>query len=157
MKLTLNIILLIMLYANGQNQTSQFPKYLDATFDFETRAIDLVNQMTLDEKISQLGDNAPSIARLGVPEYNWWNEALHGVARAGVATVFPQAIGMAASFDTEIMYKVANVISDEARAKYHEAIRNGSHDRYYGLTFWSPNINIFSWTNGYSICKRITG
>lgn len=117
--------------------------YLDTSLDFETRAGDLVERMTLEEKISQLGNNAPGIDRLGVPPYEWWNECLHGVARAGTATVFPQAIGMAASFDRATMYETACIISDEARAKHHEALRKGDYGRYKGLTFWSPNINIF--------------
>ena len=99
--------------------------------------------MTLEEKISQLMNDAPAIPRLGVPAYEWWNECLHGVARAGAATVFPQAIGMAASFDTPLMREVATAISDEARAKHHEFARRGQRARYQGLTFWSPNINIF--------------
>ncbi|MBV8632336.1 MAG: glycoside hydrolase family 3 protein, partial [Silvibacterium sp.] len=88
-------------------------------------------------------DNAPAIPRLGVPAYNWWNEALHGVARAGLATVFPQAIGLAATWDTELEYRIADIIATEARAKYNDAIAHGDHSRYHGLTFWSPNINIF--------------
>jgi len=99
--------------------------------------------MTLEEKISQLGNNAPAIPRLGVLEYNWWNECLHGVARAGTATVFPQAIGMAATFNPSLINDIAVVISDEARAKHHEALRNNDYSQYKGLTFWSPNINIF--------------
>jgi len=97
----------------------------------------------VDEKIGQLMNDAPAIERLGVPAYEWWNEALHGVARAGAATVFPQAIGLAASFDAPLMHEVAVAISDEARAKHHEAARRGERKRYQGLTFWSPNINIF--------------
>ena len=99
--------------------------------------------LNLKEKISQLGNNAPAIPRLGVLEYNWWNECLHGVARAGTATVFPQAIGMAATFNPNLINDVAVVISDEARAKHHEALRNNDYSQYKGLTFWSPNINIF--------------
>ena len=99
--------------------------------------------MTLEEKVAQLGNNAPAIPRLGVPQYEWWNEALHGVARAGAATVFPQAIGLAATFDRDLMHEVATAISDEARAKHHEFARRGLRGRYQGLTFWSPNINIF--------------
>jgi beta-glucosidase len=99
--------------------------------------------MTLDEKISQMLHYAPAIDRLGVPAYNWWSEALHGVARAGVATVFPQAIGMASSFDTDLLKEIAEVISDEGRAKHHEFVRQDDRDIYKGLTFWSPNINIF--------------
>ena len=131
---------LFVLNAYAQNNTL---KYLDTSLDFETRALDLVKQMTLEEKISQLGNDAPAIPRLGILQYNWWNESLHGVARAGTATVFPQAIGMAASFDLNLMKQVSNVISDEARAKHHEALRNQEYGMYKGLTFWSPNINIF--------------
>ncbi len=110
---------------------------------FETRARELVSQMTLDEKISQMIYEAPAIERLGIPAHNWWNECLHGVGRAGIATVFPQAIGMAASWNVPLIHEVATVISDEARAKHHEFVRNGVFDIYTGLTFWSPNINIF--------------
>ena len=110
---------------------------------FMERAKALVAQMTLEEKMAQMKYNAPAIERLGVPAYNWWNECLHGVARSGVATVFPQAIGMAASFDTDMMHRVATAISDEARAKYNEFKKFGYTDIYQGLTFWSPNINIF--------------
>jgi len=110
---------------------------------FRERAKELVGKMTLAEKISQMCYDAPAIERLGVPAYNWWNECLHGVARSGVATVFPQAIAMAASFNTELMHEVATAISDEARAKYNEYRKFGSTLIYQGLTFWSPNINIF--------------
>src|SRR5713226_9271862 len=109
----------------------------------EKRAADLVSKMTLEEKVLQMQNNAPAITRLGIPAYEWWNEALHGVARAGQATVFPQAIGLAATWDVDLMRRIADTISTEARAKYHEAIRNDEHRRYQGLTFWSPNINIF--------------
>jgi len=118
-------------------------KYLNPAFSAEDRAIDLVSRMTLEEKALQLRYNAPAIARLGVPAYNWWNEGLHGVARAGTATMFPQAIGLAAMFDEELLHKVAEIISTEARAKYNESSRSGDHDIYKGLTLWSPNINIF--------------
>lgn len=107
------------------------------------RAKTLVNQMTLEEKASQLRYNAPAIPRLGIPAYNWWNEALHGVARAGTATVFPQAIGLAAMFDEDMMKKIADVIATEGRAKHNAAKAEGDRDIYKGLTFWSPNVNIF--------------
>lgn len=107
------------------------------------RAKELVSKMTLAEKLSQMRYDAPAIERLGVPAYNWWNECLHGVARAGCATVFPQAIGMAASFDTPLMHQVATAISDEARAKYNQYKTFGDTQIYQGLTYWSPNINIF--------------
>ncbi|MDD4632400.1 MAG: glycoside hydrolase family 3 N-terminal domain-containing protein, partial [Proteiniphilum sp.] len=109
----------------------------------DERVKDLVERMTLKEKISQMMNAAPPIDRLGIPAYNWWNECLHGVARSGRATVFPQAIGMAATFDTDAMFCTAEVISDEARAKYHQALRDHDQRQYTGLTFWSPNINIF--------------
>ena len=107
------------------------------------RAEALVSQMTVDEMASQLIFDAPAIERLGIPEYNWWNEGLHGVARAGTATVFPQAIGMAAAWDTDLMKAEASVISEEARAKYNESTKHGDRDIYKGLTLWSPNVNIF--------------
>lgn len=110
---------------------------------YEDRAKELVSKMTLAEKISQMQHSAPAIERLGVPEYNWWNECLHGVGRAGQATVFPQSIGMAASFNDGLLYKVATAISDEARAKHNAWKEFGGFDIYRGLTFWSPNINIF--------------
>ncbi len=110
---------------------------------FKERAKELVAQMTLAEKIAQMKYDAPEIKRLGVPAYNWWNEGLHGVARAGRATVFPQPIAMAASFNTDLMYEVATAISDEARAQYNEYKKFGETDIYQGLTYWSPNINIF--------------
>lgn len=110
---------------------------------FLERAKALVAQMTVDEKMGQMRYDAPAIERLGIPAYNWWNEALHGVARSGVATVFPQAIGMAASFNAPLLYEVATVISDEARAKYNQFKTFGYTDIYQGLTYWSPNINIF--------------
>lgn len=117
--------------------------FMNPDLPLEERVEDLVSRMTLEEKIAQTLYHAPGIPRLGVPEYNWWNECLHGVARAGIATVFPQAIGMAASWNVELMHRVATVISDEARAKHHEFARHGDRAIYKGLTFWSPNINIF--------------
>ena len=122
---------------------TQLSVYQDVTRSFEVRAADLVTRMTLEEKVGQMLNDAPAIPRLGVPKYEWWNEALHGVARAGDATVFPQAIGMAATFDPELVGKIARVISDEGRAKHHEFAKRNQRMRYQGLTFWSPNINIF--------------
>ncbi|MGC6177966.1 glycoside hydrolase family 3 C-terminal domain-containing protein [Lacrimispora sp. 38-1] len=107
------------------------------------RAEQLVSNMTLEEKASQLRYDAPPVRRLGIPAYNWWNEALHGVARAGTATSFPQAIGMAAAFDEELVHEIAEVIAEEGRAKYNAFARQGDRDIYKGLTFWSPNVNIF--------------
>src|SRR4029077_3049541 len=117
--------------------------YPDPSLPLEQRVNDLVSRMSLEEKVSQMQDIAPAIPRLGIPAYNWWNEGLHGVARSGNATVFPQAIGLAATWDTDLIHRVADVISTEARAKYNDAVQHGNTGRYYGLTFWSPNINIF--------------
>src|SRR5574337_5603 len=107
------------------------------------QAIEIVSRMSLAEKISQIDFDASAIERLGIPHYNYWNEALHGVARAGVATVFPQAIGLAATFDKSLVQAVAEAISVEGRAKYNAYSKYGDRDIYKGLTFWSPNINLF--------------
>jgi beta-glucosidase len=117
--------------------------YLDPSQPVEVRARDLVSKMTLDEKVFQLMNESPAIERLGVPAYDWWNECLHGVARSGVATVFPQAIGLGATFDPDLVHRMGNAISDEARAMYNAFMENGYHLRFGGLTFWTPNINIF--------------
>jgi beta-glucosidase len=117
--------------------------FLDPSLKTEARVNDLISRLTIDEKISQLSYNSPAIDRLGIPKYNWWNECLHGVARAGKATVFPQPIGLAATWDNELIYRVADAISDEARAKHHQFLRLNKRNIYQGLTFWSPNINIF--------------
>ena len=126
-----------------QSQDKNLPGYLNTNLTTEERVNDLVSRMTFEEKISQLRYDAPAIERLGIPAYNWWNECLHGVARSGRATVFPQAIGLAATWDEDLMFEISTAISDEARAKYHDYIRREKHDIYQGLTFWSPNINIF--------------
>ena len=123
-------------------QTPEYP-FRDPSLPQEQRIDDLISRLTLEEKIDMMQNGSKGVERLGIPDYNWWNEALHGVARAGVATVFPQAIGMAATFDPEEHLRTFTTISDEARAKYNEAIRNGEHRQYYGLSFWTPNINIF--------------
>jgi len=123
-------------------QTENFP-FRNPRLAIEKRVDDLVSRMTLEEKISQMQNSAPAIERLGIQQYDWWNEALHGVARAGTATVFPQAIGLAATFDVNLMKNVADVISTEARAKYNYFQSKNDVGRYKGLTFWSPNINIF--------------
>ncbi|HZL09686.1 MAG TPA: glycoside hydrolase family 3 C-terminal domain-containing protein [Prolixibacteraceae bacterium] len=115
----------------------------DPSLSVEQRVTDLVSRLTLEEKVSQMVSVSPEISRLGIPACDWWNEALHGVARAGIATVFPQAIGMAATWDTNLIFDVADIISTEARAKYHEGIRTGDKTQFRGLTIWSPNINIF--------------
>jgi beta-glucosidase len=121
------------------------PKYpfQDSELTIAERVEDLIGRMTLAEKIDQLQYDAPAIEHLDVPAYNWWNECLHGVARAGTATVFPQAIGLAAAWNAELIEQIATAIGDEARAKHHAAVREGSRAQYEGLTFWSPNINIF--------------
>ena len=106
-------------------------------------AEELVSRMTIEERAGQLRFDAPAIERLGIPAYNWWNEALHGVARGGTATSFPQAIGMAAMFDDELLERIADAISTEARAKYNALSAEGDRDIYHGLTMWSPNVNIF--------------
>jgi len=119
------------------------PVYFDNSIPIEQRVHDLVSRMTIEEKIAQMQDVAPAIPRLKVPAYNWWNEGLHGVARSGIATVFPQAIGLGATWDAPLIHSVADIISTEARGKYNDAIAHDNTGRYYGLTFWSPNINIF--------------
>jgi beta-glucosidase len=142
--ITLSLLPLITAFqlrvGSGQNAK---PPYQDPALPLETRVNDLISRMTLEEKVSQMMNSAPAIPRLGIPEYDWWNEALHGVAFAGDATVFPQAIGLGATFDQKLIGRVADVISTEARAKYNEAQRQGNRARFRGLTFWSPNINIF--------------
>ncbi len=137
--LLLVAIIVFVISCNTDNN----PDYLKTNLSIEKRVDDLVSRMTLEEKAAQLLSEAPAIDALGIPEYNWWNECLHGVARAGRATVFPQAIGLAASWDKDLMYKMADVISSEARAKYNDFQAKGKRGIYQGLTFWSPNINIF--------------
>ncbi|MGB7189606.1 MAG: glycoside hydrolase family 3 N-terminal domain-containing protein, partial [Acidobacteriaceae bacterium] len=131
--------------ANGQSangQSKELP-YQNTALSPEQRAADLVSRMTLEEKVSQTMNSSAAIPRLGVPAYNWWSEGLHGIARSGYATVFPQAIGNAATFDAPLVHDMATVISTEARAKYNQAIRENIHSIYFGLTLWAPNINIF--------------
>jgi beta-glucosidase len=125
----------------GQNKT-KLP-YQNTQLSIDERVEDLVSRMTIQEKVTQLFNQAEPIERLGVPAYNWWNECLHGVARAGKATVFPQAIGLSSTFDQDLMFRVADAISDEARAKYNFFTQNNVRSIYTGLTFWTPNINIF--------------
>src|SRR5499426_2534420 len=138
--LLLTIALVNLSVGNGQTSA---PPYKNPSLPIEKRVDDLVSRMTLEEKVSQMMNGAAAIDRLGIPGYDWWNEALHGVARAGYATVFPQAIGLAATWNDELIRRVADVTSTEARAKHHEFARQGERGRYKGLTFWSPNINIF--------------
>jgi beta-glucosidase len=129
--------------SRASRQREPLPRYRNPDLSAVERATDLVRRLTVSEKIAQTMTNAPAIPRLGVPAYEWWNEALHGVARAGRATVFPQAIALAATFDEKLVKNVAGVISDEARAKYNQAQAHGQHGRYQGLTFFSPNVNVF--------------
>lgn len=118
-------------------------KYKNTELSVGERAEDIVSKMSVQEQAEQLKYDAPAIERLGLSAYNWWNEGLHGVARAGTATMFPQAVGLAAMFDDDLMYDVGSVIGDEARAKYNEFSKHGDHDIYKGLTLWAPNVNIF--------------
>ena len=124
-------------------QTASAPAYLDPSKPVAVRVDDLISRMTLEEKASQLVNQARAIPRLQVPEYDWWSEALHGVANAGIATVFPEPVGLAATFDAPLIHEMAVVIGTEARAKHHQAVRAGRRDIMEGLDFWSPNINIF--------------
>jgi len=142
MKKRTAIVIALHFFAVTTFAQENYP-YKNPNLPTEQRVNDLVSRMSLDEKINQLMDSAPAIERLGIPEYNWWNESLHGVARAGYATVFPQSISIASSWDRQLILDVANAISDEARAKHHEYLRRGQHGMYQGLTFWSPNVNIF--------------
>ncbi|MGA8579780.1 MAG: glycoside hydrolase family 3 N-terminal domain-containing protein, partial [Bryobacteraceae bacterium] len=122
---------------------AQQPLYENPVAPLEKRVDDLLGRLTLEEKISQLMNDSAAIDRLGIPRYNWWSECLHGVARAGRATVFPEPIGLAATWDTGLLFRVSTAISDEARAKYQAFIRRGERNIYEGLTFWSPNVNLF--------------
>ena len=135
--LTLSALLL------GLTVSAQMLPYQNPALSNEERARDLVSRMTLEEKVSQMQNGAAPIDRLGIPFYDWWSEALHGIARAGLATVFPQTIGMASSFDEQLIEQVFTATSDEARAKYIQFIKEGSRKRYQGLSVWTPNINIF--------------
>jgi beta-glucosidase len=137
------ICFLILSSLPSTSGQAPLPAYKDTSLPIEKRVDDLVSRMTLDEKISQMMNAAAAIPRLDIPEYEWWNEALHGVARAGYATVFPQAIGLAATWDVKLIGEIADVISTEARAKHNDFVSRNERGRYKGLTFWSPNINIF--------------
>ena len=134
--------LLIFTIPGCFKKSYEFP-FQNPSLGFKERVDDLVGRMTLEEKISQMMNSAPAIERLGIPEYDWWNECLHGVARAGLATVFPQAIGLGATWDEDMMLRMSTAISDEARAKHYYFTQNDKRFIYQGLTFWSPNINIF--------------
>ncbi|TBN16441.1 glycoside hydrolase family 3 protein [Hyunsoonleella pacifica] len=133
---------MLLFSCNSKNQTYAY-KFQNHEVNTEERVKDLIAQMTLKEKVSQMRYDAPAIERLGIPEYNWWNECLHGVARAGEATVFPQGIGMGATWNAPLIFEMGEAVSDEARAKHHKAVSEGKRGIYQGLTFWTPNINIF--------------
>ncbi|MDR1743406.1 MAG: glycoside hydrolase family 3 C-terminal domain-containing protein [Dysgonamonadaceae bacterium] len=138
--LSISLVCFVFIFSSCNEKT---PDYLNTRLSFEVRADDLLSRMTLEEKVQFMRYDSPAIDSLGIPAYNWWNECLHGVARSGLATVFPQAIGMAAMWDTQQMFEIGDVISDEARAKYHKYASEGKRGIYHGLTFWTPNINIF--------------
>lgn len=144
-KYIVTVLVLSCLFAtDGRSQkTADLYPFLDTRLPIEQRVNDLVARMTLDEKIGQMMNDAPAIDRLGVPRYNWWSEGLHGVARAGLATVFPQAIGLGASWDDKLIYRVSTSIADEARAKHHNFVQKDKRYIYQGLTLWCPNINLF--------------
>jgi beta-glucosidase len=141
-RFVLALLLVATLHVSCSAQSNGMP-YQNPSLPMEQRAKDLVSRMTLDEKAAQMVNTAPAIPRLGVPAYDYWSEGLHGIARSGYATLFPQAIGMAATFDEPLLGDIGEVVSVEARAKYNEAVRHDIHSIYYGLTIWSPNINIF--------------
>ncbi len=129
--------------ADSSSTISANAPFRNPSLPIGQRVGDLVSRMTLEEKVSQMRDHAVAIPRLGVPKYDWWNEGLHGVAFAGYATNFPQVIGMAATWDTDLVHQMGETVSTEARAKYNEAMRHDQHEAFFGLTFWAPNINIF--------------
>jgi len=133
----------LLLFANITKAVAQQYPFQHKSLPTESRIKDLVSRLTLDEKVHEMLYNAPAVDRLGIPEYNWWNEALHGVGRSGRATVFPQAIGLAATFNDELAQQEANAVSDEARAMFNVAVKKNYRMQYGGLTFWTPNINIF--------------
>src|ERR1700751_1415556 len=136
------LIVVLLGIAGGPGWAANLP-FQDPSLPIEQRVADVVGRLTPEEKVPQMTMTAAAIPRLGIPEYTWWNEGLHGIARSGYATVFPQAIGLAATWDPELVHRVSSVIGEEARAKYEEAIRHDNHSIFFGLTIWSPNINIF--------------
>ncbi|MDR0384877.1 MAG: glycoside hydrolase family 3 C-terminal domain-containing protein, partial [Prevotellaceae bacterium] len=141
MKIRTFLLLFLTFVFLGGN-TDNYP-YRNASLSFDQRAADLLSRLTLEEKVSLMTSKSAAVERLGIPPYDWWNEALHGVARAGKATVFPQSIGLAATFDDKAVYEMFDIVSDEARAKHHDFKNKNELRRYRGLTFWTPNINIF--------------
>ena len=141
------LVIALLFFSSCTTNEKEVPsyefKFQDPSLKIEERVQDLIHQMTLTEKVSQMRYDAPAIDRLGIPEYNWWNECLHGVARAGEATVFPQGIGMGATWNAPLLFEMGTAVSDEARAKHYKFISEGKRGIYQGLTFWTPNINIF--------------
>ena len=141
---TLQVALfLVLILVRASAQTAGGPVYLDPSQPINVRVDDLIKRMTLEQKATQLVNQARAIPDLKVPNYDWWSEALHGVANAGTATVFPEPVGLAATFDDSLIHEMAVVIGTEARAKHNQAVRAGRRDIMEGLDFWSPNINIF--------------
>jgi beta-glucosidase len=138
-----SFFLVLCLCALGAFAQAQQEPYLNPSLSIDARTADLVSRLSLQEKVWQMMNNTPAIPRLHIPAYDWWNECLHGVARSGIATIFPQPIGMAATFDDGLVGKVASAVSDEGRAMYNAAVKKGYHAQFGGLTFWTPNINIF--------------
>jgi len=138
-----SLVILLFLSFSGTVYSQKKMPFFDENLSMDERIFSLINELTLEEKVQQMMHISPAIPRLGVPAYDWWNEALHGVGRSGNATVFPQAIGLAATFDTDLAFRTANAVSDEARAIHNAAIAKDNRARYTGLTFWTPNINIF--------------
>ncbi|MEQ8713922.1 MAG: glycoside hydrolase family 3 C-terminal domain-containing protein [Cyclobacteriaceae bacterium] len=136
-------LILLLIMTLGLSSLQAQPTYLDTSADLDTRVKDLIGRLTLQEKVDQMLMNTPAIPRLNIPPYDYWNEALHGVGRSGKATIFPQAIGLAATFDADLVYRISSAVSDEARAKHNAAKAAGNYNRYTGLTFWTPNVNIF--------------
>lgn len=139
------LLLISTLYCKSQDvveKNEKFP-FNDSSLSIDARIQDLISRLTLEEKANQMMNNTPAIERLGIPPYSYWNEALHGVGRSGIATVFPQAIGLGATFDSDLAFRVSTAISDEARAMHNAAKAKGYNKQYGGLTFWTPNINIF--------------
>src|SRR4051794_35688482 len=133
----------ILFFVSNTIFAQNAPLFRSAKAPMQARVNDIIRTLTLQEKISLLGNNSPAVERLHIPSYNWWNESLHGLARAGEATVFPQAIGMAATFNDSLLQVTASAMSTEARAKYNISTALNRHLWYIGLTFWSPNINLF--------------
>jgi beta-glucosidase len=159
----LSIFLFLLCQTSGIGQNAQDYPFQNPNLSFEERSDDLLSRLTLEEKIGMLNYESKAVKRLGIPQYNWWNECLHGVARAGIATVYPQAIGLASTWDKDLMKRVALSISDEGRAKYHNFLKNDKRGIYQGITYWTPNINIFRdprWGRGmetYGECPHLTG